>query len=157
MKKIIVALAAIAMTTGISAQAQSEQQCPKAPDCPQAQCEQAPRGECMFEGITLTDAQKEQIKAIGKKRMEAKKEKKQADKEGRKAEVRNYLAEIKAVLTPEQYVQFLENAFVNKGKLNKGIKRARLERPKGHGPRGPRTQTMTPQGQVPQGTAPQGN
>lgn len=123
MKKFIVALATVAMTMGFSAQAQTEQKCEQAQKCAQAECRQAP-GDCGFESLNLTDAQKEQLKALGKKRMEAKKDKKEA----RKEDARAFLADLKTILTPEQYVQFLENSFVNKGKFEKGRKDLRVHR-----------------------------
>lgn len=115
MKKIITALTAVVMTMGISAQAQNQQQSTQAQDCPRQECKQSSR-DCAFNGLNLTDAQKEQLKAAAKKRTDARKDKK-AKKEAIKDEKRAFLAEIKAILTPEQYVQFLENSFVNKGKM----------------------------------------
>ena len=145
MKKLIVALAAIAMTAGFSAQAQDEQQCPQMmPSCPPAQCEQAPR-DCMFEDLNLTEAQKAQLQALGKKCMDAKKDKKQAKKEACKEDARNFLAEVKTILTPEQYVQFLENSFINKGNFGKGNRGPRMSRPRGHGPRGPQAPLQAPE------------
>ncbi len=81
-----------------------------------------------FEGLNLTAQQQEALKAIPnpwmqakadkKKDKEAKKEAKRQDRmqamEEAKANRTKYLAEVKKVLTPEQYVQFLENSYVNR-------------------------------------------
>lgn len=131
MKKIITALTAVVLTMGFSAQAQNEQQQnPQMQECSLKEGKQTPR-DCAFEGLNLTDAQKEQLKAVAKKHAESKKDK-TAKKEARKEATRTYLAEIKAILTPEQYVQFLENSFVNKGKAmtpRKAHRPSRQDRP----------------------------
>ena len=85
-----------------------------------------------FEGLNLTEQQKTKLQELKKADMEQKKqlkeqqkqlkEKKQAEakankdarKQQRTKERRDYLAKIKSILTPEQYIQFLENNFVNK-------------------------------------------
>ena len=54
---------------------------------------------CCLQGITLTEKQKAEIAALQASR--------------RQTERKNYLAEMKKILTPEQYVQMLENNFVN--------------------------------------------
>lgn len=130
-----------------------DKQC-AATECP-AQAKKCGKG-CMMEkefaGITLTDAQKEKIKDIkmqfkkecqalkaeaqtaeanGEKvAKEAKKDGDKALKEGRRAEMKakkaEYFQKIKEVLTPEQYVVYLENAAMAdhgpKGKMHKGMK-----------------------------------
>lgn len=129
MKKFLMTLAVVAMTAG-AAMAQNKddnkdctndcaqtEQCQKQ-DCNQPACckKGGPKQACEFEGLNLTDAQKEQIKTIKEEQRAAaqakkeaakaqKAEKKNARQEGRKA----YLEKIKAVLSPEQYVQYLEN------------------------------------------------
>lgn len=65
----------------------------------------------------------EKMKADKDKNRKAKKE---AMENGRKA----YLAKVKEILTPEQYVQFLENSFLNANKA--GMKNQKM---KAHGPR----------------------
>ena len=136
MKKIFtsVAIAAVA-ALGFSAAAQTP-----APACNKAdrgRCEQtvkAPRlcndsiAEVMiFEGITLTPEQQTKInviKADRKQKMEARRaEARQAREAARKDRTaaaadrkqcqRDYLAKMKEVLTPEQYVVFLENMVVS--------------------------------------------
>lgn len=112
-----------------------------------------------FEGLNLTTQQQEQIKALkdeckAQRQAQAKErkdnaQKAKADKANGKREMRAaQLAKIKAILTPEQYVQFLENSFVNgdnmpkvardgkdnkrpdmKGQRDKGQRPQRGERP----------------------------
>ena len=87
---------------------------------PKSKCN---KGECAaFEGLNLTDAQKTalaQLKADRKnKAIEAKKQKRQADslsRVARRAERLDYLHQIQKILTPDQYVTFLENTIVNNG------------------------------------------
>lgn len=91
-------------------------------------CEQTctRKDRCPYEGLTLTDAQKSQLKELDTKRAEARKqakEAKKADKKAlkaagdstRRAERLQYLRDVKAIVGPEQYVIFLENIAVNGG------------------------------------------
>lgn len=145
MKKLMIALAAIAMTTGFAANAANDKKNDK--KCDATKCEQkaCPKdcaagcpemGMAEFEGLQLTDAQKDQLKAIKAERRDAAKKAKEAKQEAKKAEKgakadarrqcrQEYLQKVKAVLTPEQYVQFLENQVTKGGKecaprMNKG-------------------------------------
>lgn len=87
----------------------------------------ADREKMLFSGITLTDAQKaklDELKAKNKAAREAKKKEGKDRREGltaeqkeklrteKAAERRAFLAEVKEILTPEQYATFLENNFV---------------------------------------------
>lgn len=126
MKKLIVALAAVAMTGGFAAKADvCRQECENnnncaAADCSAAKCAQPEcKGACPFDNLNLTDAQKEQFKALRAKKAEARKAQKDAKKQAKSDCRRAELAEIKAILTPEQYVQFLENNYVQRGKAGK--------------------------------------
>lgn len=77
-----------------------------------------------FDGLNLTDKQKADLKAL-RDNSRAEKAKadaqKKADKKAEKKEMmqkrqnarKDYLAKIKGILTPEQYVQFLENSYLN--------------------------------------------
>ena len=98
---------------------------------------------CPFEGIELTDAQKEQLKAMqdecGANKQKCatdKQARKQAKREARKTAQKEQLAKIKAILTPEQYVTFLENQVVN-ARQPKAKKQGKMER-RGGMPQGPR-------------------
>lgn len=78
-----------------------------------------------FEGINLTEKQQNELKALKDSRKAEKAQAKadaQKEKKDMKAKRQNdrkeYLAKIKGILTPEQYVQFLENSFLSKTKAN---------------------------------------
>ncbi len=106
---------------------------------------QKPQKPCPFDGLNLTAKQQESIKALQtetqKARQEAGKQAK-ADKQKRSADQRaakqaarkDYLAKVKAILTPEQYVQFLENSYVDGAQMKgdrKGHKGPRMDQKKG--------------------------
>ena len=66
-----------------------------------------------FEGLNLTPQQQEQLKALGPC-PNGKRGDKAGDKRGVCRESRKeYLAKVKGILTQEQYVQYLENCYVN--------------------------------------------
>lgn len=123
MKKLMIALAAVAMTCGLSARAQDNKNaiCDNS-QCKVQQCDQ--RGACAFDNLNLTDTQKGKIKALHEKRVadrqarreanaKAKAEKKDQKRTTRVEAKKAYLKDIKSILTPEQYTLFLENSFVN--------------------------------------------
>lgn len=87
-----------------------------------------------FEGITLTAEQKTKLEALKQEcKTRENKVKEGVKAEGRKAgeRSREWLGKVKEVLTPEQYVTFLENSFVSKdGRHGKHPRMAQL---KGHG------------------------
>ncbi len=143
MKKTILSLSLLlASAVGFSAMAQTDNQ--TTCNTPEAKCAKAcdkkdsPKA-CPFEGLNLTEQQKTQLQEIApqkpskeqREKMQAeKKAQKQAMRENRQQARRDYLAKVKAILTPEQYTQFLENSYVNsmakqgqrhgdKGKFNK--------------------------------------
>lgn len=62
-----------------------------------------------FEGLNLTTQQQEQLKALGPCNKGKSGDKRGVCRQSRK----DYLNKVKGILTPEQYVQFLENSFVN--------------------------------------------
>lgn len=99
---------------------QGKKQC----DAPVANCEKAkcdrPAGPCAFEGLTLTDAQRDQLKdlrAKNEQKMRDARNKKDEDRrkmrEDRIAAKKQYLQDVKAIVGPEQYVIFLENFYMN--------------------------------------------
>lgn len=90
-----------------------------------------------FKGMNLTETQKSQLKQLDEKRKaehrqkaEARKAEKtaKADKAAkmveRRAARKAYLAEVKAIIGPEQYVVFLENMYADNGGHRHGNKAA---------------------------------
>ncbi len=76
-----------------------------------------------FEGITLTQEQQAKLDQLNQSRKadrqqraqatkEQKKQAKEARRADRKAQKRDYLNNVKSILTPDQYVVFLENIVV---------------------------------------------
>lgn len=145
MKKKILSIAiAIAATMAIAANAQKPASCPENQECTnsclneKAEC---PRQDCkLFEGITLNDSQKAQFKALQEKcakerkdaataKKQAKEQREQAMKAQRCKAKQDKLKDIKSILTPEQYVVFLENFYINTPQRPDGAKKIR----KGHG------------------------
>lgn len=113
---------------------QTPSQC-KTVQCANTQCPGAPQCLSPFEGLNLTDKQKSELEALkpSKEQIQAKKAevkaKKEADRQQRRDQKqqsrKDYLSKVKAILTPEQYVQFLENSYVNQipnGDKNKNFK-----------------------------------
>lgn len=114
--------------------------CPQT-NCPQVNCAQVPcdrqykgrPGQCYnfscFNGLNLTDSQKQQLQALcknyGDKRQALRQDSRQNKQrnDSLKKDMRNkaqdlkrqQLADIKKILTPEQYTQFLEQNYVNQG------------------------------------------
>lgn len=109
---------------------------------------QRPAISCPFEGIELTDAQKEQLKAIMPKC-----ERNTTQHQAMPAACPDFLAKIKEILTPEQYVQFLENTIKNQPRHQRGPRHHQPRRAH-HGQCG-----QQPQGcrEMPQGGCPSGN
>lgn len=66
-----------------------------------------------FEGITLSDSQKEQLKAKALERKANREEMVKNHSDENKKMRKQYLEDLKIVLTPEQYVQYLENLALN--------------------------------------------
>lgn len=88
--------------------------------CPQV-CDGTRRGQrpCPFDGLNLTADQQARIKAL-QETCRAENRQDKADRKAEKARLRNdrrrqCLNNIKEILTPEQYVTFLENNFINGG------------------------------------------
>ncbi|MCM1111430.1 MAG: hypothetical protein NC336_09485 [Clostridium sp.] len=133
MKKKILGIAILAISIfALPAMAQNPAgadngQCPDQKNCPV--CPDKKKGDRKkafnpFEGITLTDAQQQQVTRLEQNRKAARAEKaKQARekkavkdstmRQGRQTARRDYLNQMKSILTPDQYVVFLENIVVN--------------------------------------------
>ena len=133
MKKTFLSVAILlASTLGITAVAQSpanSQTCNNTKtECTKAgKTDKAVRPN-PFEGLNLTEQQKTELQSIAPKKdcCKSKADKKdkaqaKAEKQAKRAEKRqemiqnrrDYLAKVKNILTPEQYVQFLENNYVD--------------------------------------------
>lgn len=150
MKKILSSLAILLVASvGFSAFAQSPAQKTQTPAKSEKKVRQGERKQArnLFEGLNLTDQQKAQLKEIkpglSKEQREEMKAQRKARMEQqaqqRKQAPRDYLAKVKAVLTPEQYVQFLENNFVEKTAVKKAPRKAGKDFRKG-GKRGIKAQ-----------------
>lgn len=143
MKKNILGLAIIAMSmVSFSAMAQPRQKAQghKSEQCSNEGCKEnahhAQRGAMPnpFAGINLSDSQKSQLKDLMTKRHEARKEKmatRKAEKnhsdsaraEGFREMRKQHLQDIKSILTPEQYVTFLENSVINAQQGHPGMRK----------------------------------
>ncbi|MCM1356858.1 MAG: hypothetical protein NC212_10690 [Staphylococcus sp.] len=135
MKKTFLSIAVfLAAMTGVSASAQSQspQNCTNPnTTCSQKSC--APKeSKCNnpFAGLNLTEQQQSQLKALNCPNVKGKQCKQQSSKDERQAQKqqkaqqkqqarKDYLAQVKSILTPEQYVQFLENSYLERGARQK--------------------------------------
>lgn len=115
--------------------AKTEQTCPKGGECDKAE------RPCPFDQVTgITAEQKAKLQALTpKKDKEAAKAEKQAKRQEQKAKRdtarKDYLNSVKQILTPEQYVEFLEISFVNQGGPRKpGMEKGaqKMEKQGGH-------------------------
>ncbi len=135
MKKNIIAIAVMAVATlsasSAFAASKDDKKC-STPDCTKKECKadtqcdkkgclQAP---CPFADLNMTAEQQTKLQALQTevqqqkqaKREELKSNRDKAREEGKKYAQdsrKDYLAKVKAILTPEQYVQFLENSYLN--------------------------------------------
>lgn len=153
MKRIILGIACMAALGAGSMNAQNnncnpancnQTQCVTAANCNQAQCMSAANCDltqcvntgknCPFANLNLTDAQKQQIQALNQKydtqKTELKKDIKTRN-DAAKTEYRKQarqmqeqrLADIKKILTPEQYTQYLENSYMSRNHKAKDIRK----------------------------------
>lgn len=140
-KKVMSSLLLLCATlfVALTANAQGRRgagQAPQRGDAPEAMapmmCDSA---ACclLFEGIDLTDAQKAKLQELQKARAEKQQANASADRqkareermEAMKAEKREYLNEVKKVLTADQYVTFLENAFMQQPRMGAPMQQPR--------------------------------
>lgn len=103
-----------------------QQQNCQQPNCTQQPCQQVCdratlncQRPCPFDGLNLTADQQARIKAL-QETCRAENRQDKADRKAEKARQRDdrrrqYLNNVKEILTPEQYVTFLENNFINGG------------------------------------------
>ena len=123
-KKVL--FAGIIALTGVFASASAQQpQQNQAACCTEQSCAKPTSKACTynpFAGLNLTEQQQAQIDALKQEqkaaREAAKKDKadrQQQDRQQAKDARAQNLAKIKAILTPEQYVTFLENSYLSAG------------------------------------------
>ncbi|MCM1021452.1 MAG: hypothetical protein NC343_04525 [Muribaculum sp.] len=139
---------------------EADKTCPGTECCETTECVVGKKGNCefLFEGITLSQAQKDKIatlktqKKVDKQRVQ--KENKQFKNDMRmrrdsvaKAQKKEYLSDMKQILEPDQYVIFLENMVVNAPAGQRGSKvgmpgHGKMHKPgkPGNGPRPERPQ-----------------
>lgn len=119
-KAIFVAASALILSaTAVSAQNTTKTQSGKSAKestCVMKKGDKDQKGACLFDNLNLTDAQKAKIKALKENEKKARTENKEKARAERSNARKDYLANLKTILTPEQYVQFLENNYLNAGK-----------------------------------------
>lgn len=141
MNNKIIAAAIVALAGAFAFNASAQQADNTTPTCINKQCilgkrAGGPTTFNPFEGINLSKDQESKITALRQQCMADCKAAREQDKaERRKAcndQRRKMLKDIKAILSPEQYVQFLENNFVNRGQKFKDGKKdcARMDKKK---------------------------
>lgn len=86
----------------------------------------------LFEGMTLSENQKAQLQQLDEKMREDRRQNDQIRKEEkqrndslriakRRSAQKEYLEQVKSIVGPDQYVTFLENAFINGGAQKREI------------------------------------
>ncbi len=108
-KKILSALMVSLMCAGM-AMAQTAPTCSGQGKQQTTCCAQS---ACEFAGINLTDAQKTKLQSVTQAPYYCKQGKKAYKKQLRVNARKEQLAQIKSILTPEQYVKYLENCYVS--------------------------------------------
>lgn len=134
MKKIALSLALI--TAGFFAFNASAQEpcCNPEQACCETEgnaCCQTKKAPCVFDGLNLTADQQASVKALNEKYaqnrkegMKAKKEARAQENKGRQEAKQSYLKEMQGILTPEQYVVYLENIVVSQPAPGQNVGRA---------------------------------
>lgn len=155
MKKKILGLAAIAMSLialpSVAQNKKNNDGRKKEARIENTQCtkdfKKGDRATCIFEGLTLSDTQKDQLKQLNEKQLadrKARKEALRADRQRndstmraeRRASKKAYLEEVKAIIGPDQYVVFLENFYLNGAQGNGHGHGKAVRGQKGHGHHG---------------------
>lgn len=143
-KTILIAAVAVASMVSFGAMAQNQKcdvkcdshACSKVMKCEKSQARPCPNP---FDGLNLSAEQQDKLKALkpcpaDKKEARKEERRRQRQQKDSLAQVAHekYLADVKSVLTPEQYVQFLENiakqARPDKMKKFKGDKKGKGKR-----------------------------
>lgn len=146
-----IALTAIVATPAFAQKNAANNNCTRQNCAADQQCPRGGEAPNPFEGLDLTADQQAKIKALQEECManrkaqaEQRKQAKNAQKEAACTARSEKLAKIKEILTPEQYVKFLENNFTKSGnKMCKMHKQGKMNcknnrRPQGDSPRGQR-------------------
>ena len=123
MKHLILLAAMGIAALSTSAQQQCQQQC-QSTCCDSTICHQRPARQIAMDPFTGIDLTPEQRAAVDSLRVNQRQSRRQIQEQAR----REYLQRMKEILTPEQYVQFLENQAVNGGMRQMGHNR-RLRQP----------------------------
>lgn len=153
MKKTILSIAVLlASVAGINATAQTPatKSCPNTAQCTKGTAKKDAPKYNPFAGLNLTEKQQSELQALkpSKEQMTQKKEAAKAEKQAQRQQRmeqklqnrRDYLAKVKTILTPDQYLQFLENSYVDQsGK--KGPRQTEMAKGKA-GKRGGNAQAM---------------
>lgn len=75
-----------------------------------------------FASLNLTADQQAKVKELRNKKFQQKTKDIKSKQELRQAKRQAYLYDLKSILTPEQYVQYLENSYINGPAFGKGVK-----------------------------------
>lgn len=145
MKKFIVSTAVLFATIIGSGSAMAQNpavckaECPKSEQCAPGKCDTAKcckggvKGQLdPFAGLNLSDKQKSELAALKKECRLERDKKKSSDKnlrnerrQCRQEARKEQLSKIKAILTPEQYHQFLENSYIQQSGNRHGARMAK--------------------------------
>ncbi len=120
----ILAISAAAATPAFAQQNNcNTQNCNQESNCITEQCQPNCNDKrdcnrpCPFDGLNLSAAQKDKLKQLNSERKQEACQKRDAACKARaeqgKSCRKDYLQKVKEILSPEQYVQFLENNYVN--------------------------------------------
>ena len=150
MKKIVIALAFVMALATANVNARNTADAPGKPSTEKVMKEKKDKKEsrrdAAFEALNLSDKQKADLKKVREKYADSRKEMKKERKEARKNEKarkdadrkafrerdekmrKSYLADVKKILTPEQYMQLMESSFLSKDVRGKDRKEGKFAR-----------------------------